>query len=127
MRTIKFRLWDSFNEVYDYSEKKSLSDFFLLYEALKKGDNDPIILQQFTGIEDTNEKEIYEGDIHLSETEGDEGLIKSYLPVVFDNGAFWLDESFKKDGTYLTLLCEYNEPLNIVGNIYEHPELLKIT
>jgi len=126
MRTFKFRFWDSFNECYCYSEKQtSLYGFFNLFEATKQGKNNPI-LQQFTGIEDNNEKEVYEGDIHLSEVEDDGKIIKGYLPIVFDNGAFWLDQSFKKDGTYLTLLCEYDEPLNIVGNIYENAELLKI-
>ena len=81
-------------------------------------------ISQFTGLYDKNGKEIYEGDLHLSEAIVDGEPHKSYLPIVFDNGAFWVDESFKKDGTVLTLLAEYDEPINIQGNIYQNPELL---
>ncbi len=83
---------------------------------------------QFTGIEDKNGNKVFSGDLHLTEPVEVDGEMKSsYLPVVFDNGAFWLDESFDKDGSLLTLLCEYDEPLNIQGNIHDNPELLTTT
>lgn len=86
----------------------------------------PSTVGQFTGVKDKKEKNIYVGDLHLTEAEVDGKMKKNYLPVLFDNGAYWLDESFKKDGTHLTLLCQYNdEPLNIMGNIHDNPELLK--
>jgi len=87
---------------------------------------DPKTVGLFTGgIPRSHQKKIYSGDLHLSEAEVDGEPHKSYLPVVFDNGAFWIDESFKKDGTCLSLLCKYDEDINIVGNIHENPELLK--
>ena len=43
---------------------------------------------QFTGLQDKKGKDIYEGDYIFSECEG--GNPK--LPIVFENGAFWLDE-----------------------------------
>ena len=72
-----------------------------------------------------NEVEIYEGDIHLEKAIVDKKEITAYYPIVYENGAYWIDESFAKDGTCLTLLCEYEIPINIVGNIYENSELLK--
>jgi uncharacterized phage protein (TIGR01671 family) len=125
MRTIKFRVWDidknkMFNDCFE------LTKFGFIKCNQLDNSSENLVWLQFTGIEDANEKEVYEGDIHLSEVEDDGKIIKGYLPIVFDNGAFWLDQSFKKDGSYLTLLCEHDEPLNIVGNIYENPELLKI-
>lgn len=62
---------------------------------------------------------IYEGDLIESKAivDGKESISK--LPVVFDNGAFYLDESFKKDGTYLTLLNEFDEKLKVIGNIHK--------
>ena len=61
---------------------------------------------QFTGLKDTNGKEIYEGDI-LGDVWGNKGV------VVWDKGI----ARFNKVGG-----CEWAE---IIGNIYENPELVK--
>lgn len=81
----------------------------------------------FQYIGEINGVKVWEGDIHLTETECDGQTVKGYLPIVYDNGAYWLDVSRKKDGSHLELLAELDEPLNIVGNIHNNPELLKIT
>lgn len=72
-----------------------------------------------------NDIEVFAGDIHKTDPVDVDGEMQSsYLPIVFDNGSFWIDESFEKDGSYLHLLSSYDEKLNIVGNIFENPELL---
>ena len=77
-------------------------------------------LRYYTTI-DGKDKELPNG----GPVEVDGEMIDSTLPVVFENGAFWLDESYAKDKSLLKLLCEYNDaPLNIVGNIYETLKLL---
>jgi uncharacterized phage protein (TIGR01671 family) len=65
------------------------------------------ILMQYTGLKDSKGKEIYEWDICRSD--GIEAPIKYLL------GAFWFGA---------VLLLEPKE-IEIIGNIYENPELLK--
>jgi uncharacterized phage protein (TIGR01671 family) len=96
-------------------------------EILKRFDN----VMQFTGLKDKNGKEIYEGDIvvweRLPTTESDEG--KNHIEksqVVWDGGwGQWREVWIKKPDVSFALAdmvrignCE------IIGNIYENPELL---
>ena len=75
---------------------------------------------QFTGLHDKNGKEIYEGDVVNSSAAMD-GI---YLRVV----------EFSKDRPCIEfnpltgfVLCKGNEHLfEVIGNIYENPELLEI-
>lgn len=70
-------------------------------------------LMQYTGVKDKNGKEIYEWDILLdSHTE-------EYCNVVFEDGCYIAE--------FQTNTIELNEvvkDLEVVGNIYENPELI---
>ena len=104
-REIKFRAWDEL-------QKK----MFPVLE-MKLVINIPnMILLQFTGLKDKNEVEIYEGDIVRSDKGG--------LGKIFwdKEGARFKVEWYKEDKfTHLELLVEACE---VIGNIYENPELL---
>jgi uncharacterized phage protein (TIGR01671 family) len=113
MREIRFRAWDKENkkivlpdntkyEAYYNFEGWNVSDVFAINSLLKSEGYD---YQQFTGLHDKNGKEIYEGDI-CQATRDDKFKFK---PFVIEIPAFYQ--------------ADY-APLEVIGNIYENPELL---
>ena len=74
---------------------------------------------QYTGLQDKNGKEIYEGDILKIHYIGEIGT--AVHEVLFYNGTFAV--SCTKD--YKSLLNEVNEYSEIIGNIYENSDLLE--
>lgn len=123
-RTIKFRMWDHFNEEMTYSEN-DLVKFFTKYNLLVEGKNDPVLMQ-FTGLLDKNGKEIYEGDV-VKFTMGDEERIcvveyKNGGFMVESDGFFGLDEF---DVTTIGFAFDEMDETIVVGNIHDNPELLE--
>ena len=118
MREIKFRAW--------HKEKKIIGEVLgidILHKEIYFSNENVncyeyaefknIELMEYTELKDMREKEIYEGDI-LFESFGEE-----YFKVVFEDGSFRL-----KTGECSLPLKEYAHICEIVGNIYETPELL---
>lgn len=78
----------------------------------------PETVGQFTGLYDKNGKKIFEGDI----MEGYNMLHpdrKTYQVVYEDNGFYYCD------CTGCTWHPEYIDNCKLIGNIHDHPELLK--
>ena len=82
------------------------------------------VLEQFTGLKDKHGKEIYEGDIVLySEHFAEKGkLIK--LWVVWDSFNCQYRGHYNENQGHL-LTNNRSESIEVIGNIHEHPELLK--
>ena len=124
-REIKFRAWKE-------SEKKMLSWYELLDSKFKNGLpilNDVLagtylkVVMQYTGLKDKNGKEIYEGDIVNCNMSFQGGSLPHMSEIVYLDtfGAF-----ATKNLSGETLL--HNHLLNtfeIIGNIYESPDLLE--
>jgi hypothetical protein len=71
--------------------------------------------QQFTGLKDKNGlTEIYEGDICW------DSVNEEYGEVYFDKGAFYY-----RHENIIELLNEVNDSIEVIGNIYENPKLIK--
>lgn len=88
----------------------------------------PETVGQFTGLRDKNEKEIYEGDIVKTKEYGIEipnGKV-SFNSVGYDNFIInYIDGGFRLSNNHRCfLLCRGNH-LEVNGNIYNNPELLK--
>ena len=85
-----------------------------------KAEVQPVELMQFTGRKDKNGKEIYEGDICKTYTIGEPSELLD--TVVFDDGSFVFQCDYKLSIELRGFKQDYIE---IIGNIYENPELLK--
>ncbi len=113
MREIKFRIWRI--------EKKEMYPSSSIWKMNLWGCDfpDDIILMEFTGLLDKQNKEIYEGDI-LND--------RYYLfQVTFWSGAFWCQPVDEANEAYnLSLLHDHNMTGEIIGNIYENPELINV-
>lgn len=80
-----------------------------------------IILLQFTGLQDKNGKDTYEGDIVRYDSQHKKGWVTQ---VIFDESGSWYpfnDPYHTEDeqGDWFTSEFE------IIGNLHENPELLK--
>ena len=118
-RTIKFRAWDKRNsEIRDWKwlSTASYTMQFSLFE------DESFVIQQFTGLLDKNGKEIYEGDIVREWIVEDRPSDLIYI-VGFNTGHFTLTDT--KSGYDKMGIWNVNENLDIIGNIYSNPELLK--
>lgn len=124
-REIKFRAWDLDNNTMIYYPKWStLHRKSVLYFSEKNDtyvdesdNNNNVVLMQFTGLQDTNNKDIYEGDILEDYTYDDHIFHK----VDFFEGTFSLENEFNERAGWV---CERNQSCVVIGNIYQHPELL---
>jgi len=132
MKEIKFRAWDKKRKIMTNEKEYSISLYVDgSYSVEKYDDRDSsgkkhwhveksenFILMQYTGLKDKNGKEIYEGDIL-------KGKVK--FIVEYHVGAFcgkWKTKSVKKPMRYIELWKIYDR-IEVIGNVYENPELLK--
>lgn len=137
-REIKFRAWCSgthkgltfVDDVMDYEVYLSPKGFYLDVESNWdiQGEYPTIPIMQYTGLNDKNGKDIYEGDIvNLG--------LKNTFTVELKNGSFILrhtkikeiDDTFKVWGNLSRVEdidLKFNLKIEVIGNIYENPELL---
>jgi len=131
MREIKFKAWDTKQKRWrtDYDDVLIDQDGRLQcfvqigYEGLmQEVKNVEIVL--FTGLLDKNGKEIYESDVVRVDDDWDKyGMTagESY-EVYFNEGGFRLKPKYDKNARGYWL--EDNNEFEIIGNIYENPELI---
>lgn len=166
MRPIKFRAWDKVNKEWLKTKSGGLSlnnktqkleytfsDTFTLHdwETCRKIGAFPgnYEVVQFTGLNDKNEKEVYEGDcvtMHQFLFDGNEVESRLFGVITYLEDSTYFEDvaayGFKKirnkfyenhtgfePGEGVSPLCYFyglhEESFEIIGNIYENPDLLE--
>jgi len=139
MREIKFRAWIK-------KAKKMVPVTEILFDFNKKNifrctpkfgfddaEDSYAVLMQFTGLLDKNGKEICEGDIvewvtwneYFSKDGEPMEPFRRKMIVVFRNGAFQMKEKLPIPLTPNYWDIFYDGDIEIIGNVYENPELLE--
>ena len=125
MREIKFRAW--------VKEKKAIFEVVLINYVTKKvtyllervghllsirdAKFNDVELMQYTGLKDKNNKEIYDGDIIFLHGSKYKVIFKTEgARFVLRNNEFELE---------ITFINNNNKRMEIIGNIYENPELME--
>lgn len=137
MREFKFRIWHPELKKIDYDPKyygdnwgDSLNELLAIFNRCR-------FLMQYTGLEDKNGKEIYEGDIvkykyitgfsaeeDYKEGSDDVGYDGERIQEVkFEEGEFYPRPQFYEEGD--TYYSWRHWDFEIIGNIYENAELLE--
>jgi len=122
MREVKFRVWNK--------EKKRMitKGVFKVLDAIENGklDRDKFEILQYTGLRDCDRKEIYEGDIvKVIEEDGTEHI--HYVEYKADKTEYPAFDLYPEIDVEFNTLQFYviNKQIEVIGNIYENPELLE--
>lgn len=121
MREIKFRVWDKVEKKMYYPETLISSPWMMsldghvynvyLQQQAQYNWTKRVVVLQYTGLKDKNGKEIWEGDVVK--------IADNFSGQIFDRLGCWFVEMGKELGYYPQCDTE------VIGNIYEKPELVK--
>lgn len=124
MREIKFRAWEEEVKTMHQFDSCEIKPCRWVYDegldTYFDNASEDVVFMQYTGLKDKNGVEIYDGDI-LS-------LNGDIHTVGYQNGCFLMIEETISDGKTDPLFeyfHEYETDLEVIGNIYENPELLE--
>lgn len=114
-RVFKFRVWHLEDQCWDNPALIEVWDATGTLKHLYDYDDEKTVIQQFTGLLDKNNKEIYEGDIIKYQYD-------SAYSDKFDKSVVEYEE-FEPDKWGYQLGQGYGN-VEIIGNIFENPDLL---
>ena len=124
----KFRAWTEEGEVM-YYDVYPFKDYTLLLSydeiAFDEVPASDFIIMQSTGLKDKNGKEIYEGDIVVAMSQGVKALGKVKRRI----DGYWLMYPAWQHGELWHIVENVDTgetAVEVIGNIYENPELLKV-
>jgi uncharacterized phage protein (TIGR01671 family) len=126
----KFRVWDKLAERMIYPHNDNQQHFIIdlngRFHNLQNGSGgDDYVIQQYTGLNDNNDDPIYEGDILKNPYDVSNKIIGQVLYESDHGGYIFQWKRRGQDYKITNLNCDVAFHSAIVGNIFEHSELLK--
>ena len=117
-REIKFRAWDDIRNKFILPKNLVYRLDGHLFDRELDEEEHNVELMQFTGVKDKNDKEIYEGDI-----------VEFYDPYTKSQHiteVIWDDNNCRYAMKYTFVDFDFliTDEIEVIGNIYENPELL---
>jgi uncharacterized phage protein (TIGR01671 family) len=100
-------------------EKTIDSSCSSIYEVI------PETVGQYTGTKDKNDKKAYPGDVAKFYECSDEYLFFHGIAKIMDTTIGWTWEIIKQGNEFLDSSSFWNDDFEIIGNIYDNPELLE--
>ena len=134
-RLLKFRIFDknipTYSEVMEDKEPSGQMlydmDYLLNSDYFKHALEGKYPIMQFIGMHDKNGKEIYEGDIILCNTKKGRNVFTIEYVDFFTYIGFRMYGLNRRFHTPITHSRISNGSIEIIGNVFENPELLKST
>lgn len=133
MREIKYRVWDKERKTYEepildgyvLTQGGVLFGSSVLDDWMTEINEDSVVLEQYTGLKDAEDVEIYEGDIIRIDNGGIEKVEFGRQAEEEDFGAFYtyLGYNFFLGWSYESPEDLYK--IEVIGNVHQNPELLE--
>ena len=122
----KFRVWDKLAERMIYPHNDNQQHFIIdlngRFHNLQNGSGgDDYVIQQYTGLNDSNDDSIYEGDILINHYDVGNNIIGQVL-YESDHGGYifqWKRIRKGRGQDYKNLNCDVAFESVIIGNIFE--------
>ena len=124
MREIKFRAWDLKTKTMHTIENINFcgrETVTVQYNPIKKISLDSVYLMQYIGVQDKSGVEIYEGDVirHPTGKYGPDFVIQ-WSPILCGFTAVQVESGHPSPQLNQGTMCHFE----VIGNIYENPELV---
>ena len=118
-REIKFRAWDKHHNSMEY-----INDLYWFEEnGIHDFNDDNYVFMQNTGLKDKNGKEIYDSDI-VKVTWGSGKIVFYEVKYCGSLGYHYLRDTKNKEDDDIICIYDYSQ-MDVIGNVFDNPELLK--
>lgn len=127
MREFKFRVWsDETKMMYHSHRPNGTNNPMWSYDSVFRANNPKTHIMQYTGIKDKNGKEIYESDIiqikdrfvMWSRSRGQ--IVEDVNAIVVWSGDGFIPQRSANTRLWILDMAQYE----VIGNIYENPEMI---